>query len=402
MRRLLLLPLLLLNDCGTDEPGLAISLPPGQVTLEASSSVLRIRHSTFVGGDAEATMFWSGIEEDGSLRVFGQSVGFDLEVGVNQPVSDDDRSAWLPSACRHEEGLAVAWTDMPVELPNGITLNESDVAATMSWPPAGALRIVNPNSVGRQGSASIACLAGGGRVVAWKNNCFAVERDGDTTYVFEPEECDGEPAHGSYLRFLDAAGEPTSAAIQFGDQISPSPLLASAGGDRFVALTGSRLQSWVGPRLMDEIEEVDAWSDAAELTCVESRCVTVVGGHALLFDATHLSSSSVLVFQESIHPSPNELIYPRGTRLACDPSATCVVTWALDHETWEEDTVETVTIGVYAAAFDMERGTLGQTVLVREPAYNENGALVAATGRGEFLLASDLDNDFVVQRLLVD
>jgi hypothetical protein len=74
----------------------------------------------------------------------------------------------------------------------------------------------------------------------------------------------------------------------------------------------------------------------------------------------------------------------------------------LEHETSEEDTVETVTVGVYAAAFDMERGKLGQAVLVREPAYNENGALVAATGRGEFLLASELDNDLVAQRLLVD
>jgi hypothetical protein len=79
-----------------------------------------------------------------------------------------------------------------------------------------------------------------------------------------------------------------------------------------------------------------------------------------------------------------------------------VVTRVLDREISYEDVVETVTIGVYAAALDLKRGTLGETVLVRDPDFDEYGALVAATGPGNFLLASVLGEDFEMRRLIVD
>lgn len=400
MRRLIP-PLLLLFGCGSGSDGLQVSLPAGTATIDASLRFRGIYGASIVGGDGEATILWSEPIPDGSSAVFARSVGAGLELREGDRISQGFRRADRPTGCRHANGLTVAWSDSLVALPNGITLNETDVAAVMSWPPADDVGIATPNTIGQQDFPSVACLEDGRRVFVWENNCIAAEHHWTYTTYFVPEECETEPARGTYLRLFDIDGDGSS-LHDVGENLFQWPIVAAANDDRFIVLSGARLQSWQGETMVEELEEADLWSYDAALACIETHCAATTGGQLLLFDAANLASNRIVTFEQPVEPSPDERIYARDANLACDVRGTCVLTWVVNHETWDYDAVFTESVAVRAAAFDIRSGKLGQAVSIREPVHDEFGALVASTGPGRFLLASVLDEDIVVQQLLTD
>lgn len=402
VKRLLIAGLVLLSHCGgATDPRLTIQLPDGAIIIDASARISG-HEAFFIGGDDEATIFSSAPQSDGSTSVVAKTIHGNLETEPHRTVTEGMRAARFWSACRADTGFAITWTDSPVELPIGITLNQSDTKAALSWPSSSESVVVHPNSIGSQRQSSVACVADDQRVVAWKHYCDGVENFGNGSFYFVPEECSEEPANGTYLRFFHADGEPYSQPILLTEDFYSPPLVAEAGESRFVVLFGSRIQSWEDEALVDEIDEPAVSSTYAEVTCVDRRCAAVTGGTLVRFDASDLSARRTIEFEPTVTPASNERYYADHPRVACDPRGTCVVTWVLRHEVWISDYVDTTTLGVYGQAFDLRTGVQGQRISLRESVPDERGTLVAATGDRSFLLASVLDQDFVVRKLLVD
>lgn len=412
-RWILVAAVLAFTECGGGgdqvAPGRSLELTalPGRTTLPASLRWRGLYEVAVVGSeDGSAAVFWPQPNGEGSIELRGQQLQGRQPQGDPDVLTGTGRNARRPSACRANDGVAVVWTDYGDELAPGETSDdESNVVARLAWPDAEPTRIVNdPHRLGQQDSRWVACLDDGETVHSWYSVCTAVKYRLGDDYRFVPEACTGEPADGTYLRSLDAGGEPTGETISEGVPASFGTTAAGAR-DSFVLLSGTTLQAWRSSRLVEQVDDAGISGWQASMTCVGHHCVAAAGGDLLLFDSTNLASRVRIAFQETSEPAEDVTVGASDPYVACDAEGTCVVTWVLLRETVDYDVIYTEWLSVRARAFDLESGRMGEPIEIAVPpdeTFYESGAKVVAVGRGRFLVVRIPDDDIELTELVAE
>jgi hypothetical protein len=392
MRQLWLLPLLALAHCGGGESGTPLTLvqPPGEVVLEDSYD--GFYDSAMAGGNGRISYLWSEFENDGSHRIVSQSVAADLTILGDRDfvASPEYRLLRFETACYRGNSLAVAWAVDYFLLPNGITYDLSDVTGSFSWPSESPPLTASTAELQSQHRPSIACLADGGLVLAWTDVCTGAERDHGATFYFTPEHCEEAPPAGTYFRLFDSDGASRfELPIRIGGQTYSSPLVSALGSGGFFVLSGSTVQVRSADGELEQeatLETVPNWTDS--IACSGRYCAVVTGGSAVVYDSKDLRSTRTIVFQEVSSPGPDQTIQPGRSSIACDEAGICVIAWSLEHVTVDYDVVITVSLGVFAQAFELDNTRSGAKLRIIEPTESyESGVRLAATGPGEFIVA---------------
>ncbi len=414
MRRLWILALLALADCGGDGSGgsLELTRSAGRVVLDSRPSfgVLSVR---IAGGDAEATVLWpETVTFDSPATLFVQSVTSELELAgdVHETQASDHRSRHGASACYHEDGLAVAWTDDYEyhNAPTGITYDLADVGATLDWPAEDTVLVTDEHPLLSQLGSSVACTERGSLVLAWTNACRGVERQTSTRFFF-PEHCDDLVAPANYFRMYAADGTPATESVRIDDEpfssIGAPPLVAPLPGGRFFVLTGNWVQTRASDgELIEKAEIGRIWSTVTSVSCGDRYCVAAINGYVVFVDSTNLESRRIVLEEENGTPGPNLVTYPKMASVACDDSDTCVVTWVRELWTYlDEDTVDVTSLGLFAQAFDSGGTRSGPKLQLVDPVDElGRGAQIASVGNKEFLVARVPDREIEITKLRLD
>jgi hypothetical protein len=408
MRHLWLLTLVFFAHCGSGESGAPLTLvqPPGELVLEGARDGLY--DSAIAGGNGRVTYFWSEFDDDGGHRLVSQSASADLTL-LGDPefrLSPEYRLLRAETACYRGDSLAVAWAVDYLLLPNGITYDLSDVTGAFSWPSASPSLPSSTAELQSQHRPSVACLADGGLVLAWTDVCTGAERDGGATFYFTPEHCEEAPPAGSYFRLFDSDGAPRSELpVRIGGQTYSRPLVSALDNGGFFVLSGSTVQVRTADGELEEeatLPSIDSWN--ASIACSGRYCAVVAGGNAVVYDSSDLRSTRTIVFQEASFPGPDQTVEPTGSTIVCDGAGICVIAWNLEHVTIDYDLVLTVSLGVFAQAFDLASTRAGAKLRIVEPSEEyESGVRLAATGPGEFIVSHAPEfQDVSLTKLSVD
>lgn len=320
-------------------------------------------------------------------------------------------------ACGRDDGsFSVAWSDItPVEnMPDGVTLETGNVAA-INVSKTGALSgvfQVNPNDLGGQFSSDAACLDNGNVVVAWAQLCEGVEKDGDASVWFVPEECASEPANGAYLRVIKYSGDPV-APVQ--DVYAANPpatrvWLAPLPDNKMALVSGTLIQVRDSKgKVIRQTSVADGPTSDGALDCPSGKdCLAAfsndaVGVHALLFDPTTLSATVDIEIEPSVQESANVLVAPRGATAACDGRSRCLVVWQRQRETTYDDYIDLETLGIYGRIVNARNGKLGPVALLIDTDRAIDTRLrVVSNDTGRFVLAYDPDDSVALQQIVVD
>lgn len=369
-----------------------------QIDVGASSRLNLLDFSvgfSLIADPGGATLVWSQ-RSLGMGSVHSRHVDAALDVGAEELLAgpDQDHIDYTPTGCSGDEGLAVAWTGSRESLPEGVTLDLSNVLLSL---PDQAPFAANTTVIGSQSDASVACLAGGRYAISWTSVCEAVEVDGDSTSRFRPDECDDELADGAYVQVFGADGTPIGSTEAVANS---STRLAPIDGNRFVAASGPVVQvrSSDGSLLSEASTDEASWPPTPSLSCSGSRCARAGIEGAVVFDTDHLGKMKDVLLQPSMRLGPDRTIHATDISVACDDGGACLAAWRLRDSTMLSESYESaIDLGIYARAFDLATGAVGEPVMLRFGTFD--GVRVVAVAPGVFIAAVPDYYSFTLHRI---
>jgi len=405
---------------------LALSVGCGNSTHEAGPSALVVEvaaERTFdgrslgrtggslalVGSGQEAVLAWSRVEDNQRSEIVAQRFNSSLDEADELERISGPVPKWLtePSLCGDDHGLSAAWSGGTGSLPEGITTDTGYVEASLDRNDAARLR-VQDDLTGEETGSALACAPDGSRAMTWGHRCYAIEKHDDYFITFEPEQCKTEPSDGLYMQVFERDGMPVAAPRKLSDSGQGDvAAIAAAGRDRFIVITPGAIQ--LRNRSGDLLDQAPIGSQLHErhssVACLGTRCAAAFGWGTVqlwTFDANDLEHALKTVIREREDTAPGEAEYGASPHVACDETSGCVVTWVLMHGVivdeyfgYDESLV------IYARAFDLEGGRMGEDESIAGGENLDDGALIASIGAGSFVTARLGISDITMQHLQV-
>jgi hypothetical protein len=386
---------------------LQLRLPGRHTSLEAPSK--RSGSLAITSTEGRLLAAWARINETTGTTIVGQFLDSDLETeggGIN--VSGQSENALLsPTLCGAAGNWSVTWSDIvpPELLPVGISLDTANVSGSLFWSSTPSLpTIVNNNEIGEQIRPRIACLSDDSVAVSWQHRCVATEKSSNgTLFLSVPDECDDEPANGSYLRVV-TDGVSNKPSILLSNSVTTAAI-AGIDDERVLAVFDSTIQvrDVDGALLADDV--VGADFTGSSVACANEHCVatslTSDGLSVWLINPESVSSSSELTIKP-LEELPAGVVRPLEASLACDDQGLCAVTWLSRSEISDDDSVEIESLGIFGRAFDIHSGELGPEEQVVAPPDAANGAIIANLSSGEFVVAYEESNELFFDAVSID
>jgi hypothetical protein len=363
-----------------------------------------------IAGGGEATLLWATRDELGG-STFAATIDKTLAIGTAATIGGPDARVFHSghAGCYEPAGPVSAWSKRKQydELSTGVILDLADVV--VRWPD-GTTFEPHAETIGSATGPAVACLSGGRSAVTWSNQCYGVENIGSALLIYRPDECDAEPADGSYLQMFESDGTPVSSEML----VSPFVLyqaahVAAIEDNHFAMVVGSRIELRDADGALlgstDFPQNVES-TYGAELVCAGSRCAAATSDTITLFDMDGLNAVTSFEVDASIAFGADRRVFPDDADLACDENGLCLAVWVRMEAIHDYDTIQTTVIGMFARPFDLVTGKTGDEIrLNTTDAGWMSGGQVVSTGPGVFLVVGGYEgyyfNNLTVSRVEV-